>query len=379
MAFGHKFFPIRLALLLALVCTAPLLRAQVFTANHDGADTVDRLFISPHGFYNTAQPAAQLAGNNALPFDINSTQLPQQLQTTISKPQERKKLMAYLRQIDVDKQQGINTGHKKLYYHLANTFARLRLYPLAMKCFLKTLEPTKSATVQPDSLATDTAALLASGLNFSSVDDTLLATRPVLQVPMPLQQQKSKPITYERIAQTFNDGKKAVAYAMLIHVKQPVPGTRKVYQFTNSGHTYITLIKYNADSSYVSLSFGFYPKKQHLLAGTPIWPSANSLYRNDANYKWDEVAGKFISQKRFKKILALTQKYDGVKYHLSTNNCTDFSLKAALMADIRIGETTGSWPLGHGNNPGITGQSMLNGNVFNGTDSTGLFLDNDVK
>jgi hypothetical protein len=78
--------------------------------------------------------------------------------------------------------------------------------------------------------------------------------------------------------------------------------------------------------------------------------------------------GKFISKHRFNKILALTRQYRNVSYHLSKNNCTDFGLKAAALAGLDVWGTQGSWPLGHGNNPGVTGQSLLQGN-FNNADT----------
>ncbi len=178
----------------------------------------------------------------------------------------------------------------------------------------------------------------------------------------------------------FDDGKKAVAYAMLFHVKQPVSGKRTIFVLGNTGHTFITLIKYNADSTYSSFSFGFYPKKRNPLSGTPIEPTAASVFKDDTNHQWDEVLGKFISKRRFDKIMLLVKQYDHLEYHLSNNNCTDFGLKAVELAGINIDGTTGKWPLGHGNNPAITGQSILEGK-FTDADTgktEGLFINNTI-
>ncbi|TSD62918.1 hypothetical protein FFF34_018365 [Inquilinus sp. KBS0705] len=384
MAISHQYIQFRVVLAAIVVL---LFNTAMFAQSQPSANNTSYVTDTTGKFLPTIAEATNNPPVHVTPIDVKALNSQQNIQATISKPQERKKLMAYLRELDVNDGQSANTAHKTLFYNLANAFARLKLYPLAMKCFFKTLERNANAEVvneyasrQADSLFTDTANFNPGYLSFTTKDDTLLEARAIMPNPQGQQLHKSPPINYQHILQTFTDGKKAVAYAMLIHVKQPIPGKRKVFLFANSGHTYITLIKYNNDSSYVSLSFGFYPKKGHPFAGTPLFPSAGSTFRDDANYKWDEVAGKFISKRKFEKILALTQKYDGVKYHLSTNNCTDFSLKAALMADISIKGTVGSWPLGHGNNPGITGQSMLNGKVYNnGSNSQdNLFLDHDM-
>ncbi|MBD1366738.1 hypothetical protein IDJ77_23200 [Mucilaginibacter sp. ZT4R22] len=363
-------------------------KAQVLSAVlHDPAaiDTTGRYLKENPGFIVNRSLIAKSA--------LKDPALQQELQVSIRKPSDRKALMKHLREMNIGTDLEANQSNKKLLFNLANTFARLKLYSLAMKCFFKTLQYNKAdqagdadtlttATPLPsDSLNADVTNLDERYLNFNDKDDTLLNHQPALQLPLTDKEPRSPKITYQRIVESFTDGKKAVAYAMLIHVKQPVGGKAKVYKFTNSGHTFITLIKYNSDSTYVSLSFGFYPDKQHPFAGTPLFPGSHSAFRDDGQHKWDEVAGKFISKRRFEKILALTKNYDGVKYHLSKNNCTDFSLNAALMAELSIKETTGKWPLGHGNNPGITGQSMLQGKIADGN-KRGLddvFVDDTVK
>ncbi|WP_428329363.1 hypothetical protein [Mucilaginibacter sp.] len=69
--------------------------------------------------------------------------------------------------------------------------------------------------------------------------------------------------------------------------------------------------------------------------------------------------------KKLNKILALANDYQGMEYNLNNNNCTDFGIKAATIAGITVVETSGKWPLGKGNNPGITGQSILEGKFLN--------------
>jgi len=273
------------------------------------------------------------------------------LNADLSKAQQRRQLMAYLKGME-NADVSYNPAKVKRLYTLANIFTRLRLYPLAMKCFFKTMRP------DVDSISTGNIPITAS-------DDSLLAKQESLPGADSDREVNSKSISNDAITAIFDDGKIAIAYAMIFHVKQPVRGKPKIFQLANTGHTFITLIKYNSDSTYASISFGFYPKKDNPLSATPIIPSTSSTFKNDSDHAWDEVVGKFISKRRFNKILALTQQYHNINYHLSKNNCTDFGLKAAALAGLQIWDTKGNWPLGSGNNPGITGQSLLEGKFDN--------------
>jgi hypothetical protein len=297
---------------------------------------------------------------------------------------ERKYLTTLLK----EEQATVGTQHKKrgqkFYYRLAVAFTKLRLYPLAMKCYFKTLTiENKTDTLKYNPLVTasiDGRQLMAG--NFNRQRDTLVneddsVTTRVMAIHnsdiMLVNQDstsyngdaeiKSMPIEGDKIINPFDDGKKAVAYALMIHVRQPVSGKRKVYVLNNVGHTFITLIKYNADSTNVSRSFGFYPKKSFPLAATPLFPSSPSTFKDDALHSWDEVSGTFISRRSFNRILTTIKKYDHKKYQLSHTNCTDFGLEMAAEAGITITDTQGKWPLGKGNNPACAGQSMLEGKV----------------
>jgi hypothetical protein len=262
----------------------------------------------------------------------------------LSKKEERKMLMKWLKGLDVTDVRYNETQQRNL-YHLATLFTRFRLYPLAMKCFFKTL--------RPDSLTTD-------DLPVTEKDEQLLETQ-VQEIGSEARKTKCNMVHASDIVSVFNDGKQALAYAMVFHVKQPVRGKKKVFKLIYAGHTFITLVKYNTDSTYASITFGFGPRKSNVLEATPIIPSAHSSFFNDAGYPADEVIGKFISRRKFEKILRLTEQYEGVTYHLSTNNCTDFGLKVANIAGLEVSETYGKWPLGKGNSPGITGESILLG------------------
>jgi hypothetical protein len=296
--------------------------------------------------------------------DDDDNSLQKTVSLNLSKSEERKQLMNYLKQLELGNSITENQKNSKALYRFANLFARLKMYPLAMKCFFKTIDrenrKAKKAG-QPIADADDEATF--NDLPINTKDESLLGMQAEK-----VKHAKNKYTNYRRIVSTFNDGKPAVAYALLFHVKQPISGKPKVFVFSNTGHTFITLIKYNADSTYVSCSFGFYPKKEKILFATPWDPDAESQFKDDAGHKWDEVVGKFISKRSFEKILGLTKKYEDLDYHLSNNNCTDFSLKAATLAGLNISDTKASWPLGYGSNPGTTGQSVMDGK-FNNTDS----------
>lgn len=297
---------------------------------------------------------------------------------------ERKYLTTLLK----EEQATVGTHHKKrgqkFYYRLAVAFTKLRLYPLAMKCYFKTLTiENKADTLKYNPLVTasiDGRALMAGDYNRQRdslvIEDDSITTRvmTIHNADIMLVNQdstsyngdaeiKSTPIEGDKIINPFDDGKNAVAYALMIHVRQPVSGKRKVYVLNNVGHTFITLIKYNADSTNVSRSFGFYPKKSFPLAATPLFPSSPSTFKDDALHSWDEVSATFISRRRFNRILTVIKKYDHKKYQLSHTNCTDFGLEMAAEAGITITDTQGKWPLGKGNNPACAGQSMLEGKV----------------
>ncbi|WP_158800335.1 hypothetical protein [Pedobacter sp. L105] len=296
---------------------------------------------------------------------------------TFASAVENKRLLNYLKELGIPDQQYKYPSNKKFYYHLANVFARLRMYPLAMKCFFKAARFNRSDI---DSLhLADTVLNAPPVVSFSSKDDSLVDTKVRILKTNP-KVRKSKRTSFSQISGNFNDGKTAVAYALLFHVKQPAPGKRKIFVWVNTGHTFITLIKYNSDSTYTSASFGFYPDKDHFLSASPIFPTTTATFKDDSGHLWDEVLGKFISKRKFERILELTRNFEGMAYNLNRQNCTDFGLQAAGLAGIHIVDTFGKWPLGKGNNPAVTGQSILSGKVISDvTSSEQIFIDDTVR
>ena len=223
------------------------------------------------------------------------------------------------------------------------------MYPLAMRCYYNAL---KRGTELPE-------------------DSLFYRELPAAE---------SMPVAVDSVVGAFGDGREAAFYALLLEVKQPIPGKRKAFTHINNvGHTFITLLKYNRDGTIVSRSFGFYPRKKGFFSATPFQPSAPSVVKDDSRHEWDEVVGKLLSYRQFRDILGVLASYDHRRYHLSHNNCTDFGLTAARLGGITLQNTAGRWPFGHGNNPGSAGQSLLEGKVAGADDADGLFVVNNVR
>ena len=257
---------------------------------------------------------------------------------------------AFSRLLNIAKARSIILNRRvrlRLFNDLAGVSARLRLYPIAMKCYFN----AGRAAGLPDPEGPD--------INETDLPDDSAFYRGAVTVP-------STPVKIETILSSFEDRKDAASYAILVQVKQPAPGKRKSFTgINNVGHMFITLIKYNRDNSIVSRSFGFYPHKSSLFSATPIHPGSPGVIKDDSGHDWDEIAGKFISLRRFRRIIETLQSYDHTAYNLNRNNCTDFGLTMARLGGITIGDTRGRWPLGKGSNPGSAGQSILEGKISN--------------
>lgn len=185
------------------------------------------------------------------------------------------------------------------------------------------------------------------------------------------------PLRLNEIMAPFHDDEAGVAYGVMLHIKQPRPGSRKSYAlFNNVGHMFMTLVKFHKDGSHTSRTFGFYPEKENLLSATPLKPNTASVFKDDEEHNWDELVATFISRHQFRQVLRKVRQYSRERYHLNKNNCTDFGLSIASIAGIAIRDTRGSWPLGKGNDPGDTGQSILEGKIADaaGKGRGGLFV-----
>ncbi len=330
-----------------------------------------------------------------------------------TKGKYKKALAHFLRSLKLKRQVKDKSFSVSLYYRMANVFARLRLYPQALKYYYKMKgayeagqnknnyllmdfdlprTPNDSSIVAERTVLADstqnsdtTTVTLLNPADFMPDNDTAdVAVNNIItdSLDSPLPKVESEPIPDEDIAGYFHDGKKAMAYGLMVHVKQPRAGDRKPFtNLSNVGHMFVTLIKFNKDTSILSRSFGFYPKKDNILSATPILPTTSSVFKDDSQHEWDEIVGKFISRRKFERILRKVKEYKCKKYNLNSNNCTDFGLEIAAIAGIKIKETLGDWPLGGGNNPANAGQSILEGKVDDDDkeNKTGLLIFNMIR
>jgi hypothetical protein len=276
----------------------------------------------------------------------------------------------------------------RLFSNLAKFSARLKLYPLAMKFYSKAEEYKRNTLLSwhrhlifTDSAVAATDDSLGDALTDSITYSYLLHMDSVMSCSASLPT-ISGPVEIKDLRESFNDGKTAASYALIVHAKQPIPGRRKAFTHINNvGHMFITLIKYNDDNTFTTRSFGFYPHKKNFFSATPLHVRSPSVFKDDALHDWDESVGKFISLQRFEKILGVLTKYDRLTYNLNNNNCTDFGLSVAALGGISISDTRGNWPLGKGNNPANAGQSMLEGKFHNmdAGDRDPLFVSRNVR
>ena len=257
---------------------------------------------------------------------------------------------------------------------LAVLLARVKAYAASMKIFSLSerlrQQPPDSMTIHavgdvPDSVLKRFIPYLSRNIT----DTVMLQNRN--------RKKTGRPLRLGEITAPFRDEEAGAAYGVLLHIKQPRPGNRKSYAlFGNVGHMFITLVKFHDDGSHVSRTFGFYPEKENLLSATPLKPNTASVFKDDEDHSWDELVAKFISRHQFRQVLRKIRQYSRERYHLNKNNCTDFGLSIASISGIAIKDTRGSWPLGKGNDPGDTGQSILEGKVADaaGKGTGGLFV-----
>jgi len=276
------------------------------------------------------------------------------LTTTISSNtysrENKRTMLRFLRKLTIKKAFKNKRFQEKLDIEMANISARMKLYPMAMQFYYNEMQQ-KYAT---DS---STQADISQPVNEQETMDIAFDSTAFLKQDN--RKKDSERLSVKEILRAFDDNKEATDYALMVNVKQPVNGKRKSFKgINNVGHMFITLIKYNTDKSYVSRSFGFYPQKTGLLSATPFKPTTAAVFKDDALHDWDEAIGKFISYRRFVKIIKVLCKYEYKMYNLNENNCTDFGLAIASLSGINIQETKGTWPLGKGNNPANAGQSI---------------------
>lgn len=171
-----------------------------------------------------------------------------------------------------------------------------------------------------------------------------------------------KPIAMSTIEQKFNNGQAAKGYVFILYVDQPDGNSRDVKTgFSNVGHTFIQLVKLNADGTTTGAVFGFYPKS----AATPMYPSDKGQMGDNNGHVYDVSLAKPINATQFNNILKLGENYENGNYDLQGKNCTDFGIDAAAKANIKLPDTQGTWSIPpllifqSGSNPADLGQDII--------------------
>lgn len=288
---------------------------------------------------------------------------------------KEKKAYSYLGEL-LEKANYLNseTSVSHLYYNIAVVMSHLKQYPLAMLAYDQTRNILPNLNFKRKRRK---FRLMDSVFHFSEKNEILTNMEfdegkmedrlnqaffsiDTSKIETLLKVTESEPINIDTVLNAFCDDKKAHTYAIAIHIKQPKTGKKKIIShFTDVGHMFITLIKYNEDETFVSKTFGLYPKPGFLFNATPLFPKTEPLFKNDALHDWDEMLGKFVSAETFIKVLAYIDQTSNENYDLNNNNCSDFALNIASIAGISISNTKANWILGKGNSPAYTGQSIL--------------------
>lgn len=292
----------------------------------------------------------------------------------IDKGQTQKALIQLHRALQTKHQVEDERILSHLYNNLAIVLARYNNFTAAMSCFHRAgiIESSYNFKKRGKRFVSQNKY----AVTYNSIKSELIIPDEILELMVQDQinqkelerteEYESERVEPSSIVEAFLDKKEASHYAMVILIKQPIPGQKN----TNTGlgevgHSFISLIKYNKDQSAVCKTFGFYPEEGQLIPVNPVMPTANSVIKDDAYHNWDQLLGKFVSKEQFEKILEYVDHNIVNEYHLSDYNCSDFALVIAKTGNLQIDETVGPWPLGKGDNPGYIGQSILGGKYLN--------------
>jgi hypothetical protein len=156
------------------------------------------------------------------------------------------------------------------------------------------------------------------------------------------------------------------SYTVTVCVDEPSPGTREPWGVTNggpigssatgnpvnSGHTFLILTENNA-GNITTRNVGFYPSG----LVTPLNSSSQGVLNDDERHPYSISITWQVNNQQFFNILNYVSvgNNPGYIYDLSENNCTTFAIHAMAAGGIYTPNTTGTWPLGKGNDPGDYG------------------------
>jgi len=152
------------------------------------------------------------------------------LENSFNKKPSRKLLLSFLREINNSGATDEQQRGAKLNLHLARLFAKLRLYPLVMKCYLKNNIAgddvyrkgfyIRQQSEDSDSVKLVNDSLTHAGLLAINSRDSLLLKSDSGFYNHDGKEVQSRPVGSGDIINPFADGKTAVKYALLVHIQQ---------------------------------------------------------------------------------------------------------------------------------------------------------------
>ena len=159
-------------------------------------------------------------------------------------------------------------------------------------------------------------------------------------------------------------------FSVQVCVAQPIPGSRDPWGFVDGGpygsssannivdvgHTFL-ILKENSAGNIITRNVGFYPSG----SVSPLGPESQGVLNNDQGHSYNVSLTVTVNSTQFFAILNYVElgNNTGFDYNLNSNNCTTFALNAMSAGSVSLPSTTGSWPMGSGNDPGDLGQDIM--------------------
>ncbi len=145
-------------------------------------------------------------------------------------------------------------------------------------------------------------------------------------------------------------------YSISLLVDQPSPGKRASYSSSpsiNVGHVFVTF-QQNNSGVITRRTMGLYPSGPV----TPVTPSSPGSLNDDESHHYNIGIIFIVDGSQFISILNAFSYGNNVNYNLNSNNCTTWALSSLAAGGIDIATHQGSWPFGHGDDPGDLGEDL---------------------
>ena len=157
----------------------------------------------------------------------------------------------------------------------------------------------------------------------------------------------------------FDNIPAGATFKFTVYIDQPVPNTTATFINHGStfnpdidpGHTFFSLSMNDGITS-TNQTLGFYPKD----GANPLSPNADGVWVDDGNHHYDVSVSMDLDSTQFVNLITTIKNFGTPTYNLNSLNCTDAAIQNANSAGMGLPDTSGSWPLGAGSNPGNLGQ-----------------------